>query len=75
MTEETKKWKDCANRLAWSLRRNPHYECGELDHSAGFLHTNDEVCPVVKMCQEALDYFDELSENREKSCDRGTRES
>jgi hypothetical protein len=51
-------WKRVAIKLEEALRRTPYQECHELDHRGGHFHGNNEECPVVKMCKEALELFD-----------------
>lgn len=52
-------WEKVADDLYKSLKRTPYYECGELDHSGGFYH-KDNDCPVIKMLMESMDNYEKF---------------
>lgn len=58
-TEENQIYK-VAKNLAKALRKTTYYDCNYLNHSGGNTHADDEECPVIKMCEEALKDFEEL---------------
>lgn len=58
-TEENRIYK-VAKNLTEALRKTTYYNCNYVDHSGGNAHADDEECPVIKMCEDALKDFDEL---------------
>lgn len=62
--ETMRKWRQCATNLANALKRTEYYKCESLDHSDSkkrFYHENDESCPIIKICEDAIDEFDKLN--------------